>query len=128
MADEEKPVDLSHTRKTVSFTHRQLGWSGGILGALAIVSQLKGAFITREEGNATVQRVTTTEAAIIAMKTELNSTIEKSTSRIIDQIKESESRSSRNADRQERRLDRMDNRMDGLEVASRLFKPKKSDN
>lgn len=116
----DEPIN-SEQRKTISLTHRQLGWGGGIVASLALVSQLKGNFFTREEGISQAQQLTDVRFEIASLKADMTTKIERATDKIVDRIKESEDRSTKNADRVERRVD-------ALELASRGLKANKSNN
>lgn len=104
------------TRKTVSFTHKQLGVGGGILAALAMISQLKGTFFLREEGVAQSHEITelkrSQEMGFREIKLHISQTqedqmhkLERLNDKIIDRIKDTETRAVQNDQRQEKRID-----------------------
>lgn len=92
-------------RKTVSFTHKQLGVGGSIVAAIMVLSPVKTWFFTREEGLASAEKIAHVEASIQEMKQDLTRRLERSTDKIMDRIKEAEDRTVRNADRIEHRID-----------------------
>lgn len=122
MSDERQPpADDSHQRKTVSFTHKQLGWGGGIIAALGLVAQLKGTFITREEGMSQTQQLSDIRLQIVTLKTDVTARIDRMADKIVDRIKETEERSVRN-------VDRLEKRVDNLEIVSHSSVGKKINN
>ncbi len=132
---DEKP-DMTHRRNGLGLTDRQAKWGAGIGLSLALVSQLKGYFVSREEGevakvnvaNITAQISSLQESqksAVIDLKAEqaaqvaeLTRVIERKTDKIVELINKSEERSVRLNERQ-------DNRIDNLEFVL-LTKPSKT--
>jgi hypothetical protein len=100
--DEASP----ETRKTVSFTHRQLGWTGGgVIAALALFTQLKGSFFTREEGSFSMQQVMQIRTDVADLRNDMTIKNQRLADKIMDRIREAEERTVKNADRIERRID-----------------------
>lgn len=104
------------TRKTVSFTHKQLGVGGGILASLALVSQLKGTFFLREEGLAQGHQITELKASeekqfaelklfISQMSEDNMHRLERLNDKVIERLKDNETRASRSEERLDRRID-----------------------
>ncbi len=108
MADEEPKI-----RKTVSFTHRQLGVGTGIAGILIAISPIKEWFFTREEGVAQSKQIAQLQAQVdrgftdqklyfVQANEENVRRLERQTDKIMEHIKESEARSSKSEDRLDR--------------------------
>ncbi len=96
-------------RKTLSFTHRQVGGVGLVGLVVALMPYLKETFVTRDE-----QRLAAIEIQYMRKDLQdLKESIESSTIKVLDQIKESEKRTVKNEDRLERRIE-------NVEVALRL--------
>lgn len=118
MADDKPVVDASAIRKTLSFTHRQLGIAagGGILSALAIVGQLKGFFITREEGKAMANQIAEVKENqyrgfdeikkmyAVGQEDQIHK-LERLNDKVIDRIKDAEARAMANDALQAHRID-----------------------
>lgn len=132
MAEEQEVAPPHEQRKTVSFTHKQLGWSGGIIAALTLVAQLKGSFISREEGVAQNKDITALQVSqdrefaevkqqIATAQVELERKIERSNDKAMDHVREAEARAVKNAETQ-------DHRIDMLEQAVLQFKSKYKSN
>lgn len=112
MADEAP----NQERKETGRVHKVVGYGGGLMGALAIISQLKGSFVTREEWTATRAEVLevrhTQERGFDELKTfminaqdEQMHKLERLNDKVIDRIKDTETRSQQSDARQERRID-----------------------
>lgn len=114
-------ADQESTRKTVSFTHRQLGWGVGGLASIAMIAQLKSVFLTREEGAAHSQQLIEVRLEIASLKVDMREQIEHATEKIVARIKESEDRSVKTAER-------IEGRVDTLELAQRANKTGRQNN
>ena len=68
-------MDEEKQRKTISLTHRQAGAGLGVIGAIALVAQLKGAFVTREEGDSVRDQLSEVKVAIVDLRGEVLSLI-----------------------------------------------------
>lgn len=108
MADSNPEQQNDKIRHTVSFTHKQLGISGGILAAIAMVSQLKGVFTPVEKSEAQEQRISELRLDISSTRNELTETIRRGNDKIIDRIRESEERSSKNSESHDRRIESLE--------------------
>lgn len=127
--DSSIPPD-DHTRKTVTFTHKQLGWGGGTMAALALVAQLKGGFLTREEGAAqgkdivelklyqdrnfddmkiaSAKQFDEVKHMIFDAQTELGHRIERSNDKLVERVKDAEARMATRAETQDHRIDTLE--------------------
>ncbi len=123
---DEKPPDMSHRRNGLGLTDRQAKWGAGIGVSLALVSQLKGYFVSREEGEVAKVNVANITAqiselraeqktAVIDLKTdqaaqvaELTRVIELKTDKIVELINKTEERSVRVNERQDNRIDNLE--------------------
>lgn len=115
MPDNEAP----DTRKTVTFTHKQLGISGGVIAALTLVSQLKGSFVTREEGTAQSKEIVELRVAqdrqfddvkklIGGVQEELSHKLERLNDKQTERVKDVEARAVHTSDTQDRRIDTLE--------------------
>lgn len=125
MDDKSDKADNSHVRKTLSFTHRQVGAGGAIIAALISIQPLKE--LIRDESKTTVKRLENVEITQIEIKkliTENDKEAvrrqERSNDKIIDRIKEAEARTVSSQERIERRVDTLE--------ASIMTEPKKHRN
>ncbi len=112
MADEAE----EKTRKTVSFTHRQLGVGTGLAGLLIAITPIKEWFFTREEGVAQSRQIAALQVQMDKSFTEQKiyfvqaneenvRRLERQTDKLMEHIKESEARASKAEDRLDRRMD-----------------------
>lgn len=117
MADEIPPIPDPKTRKTLTFTHRQVLGSGSVVAILLGLSQYKAVkdlFWTREEGKAQsaiiqifeqtnekqfndfkmvqAQQIAEIKGLIVAQDTEHTHRLERLSDKIADKIKDSEAR------------------------------------
>lgn len=108
----------NHIRKTVSFTHRQLGLGvgGTIIASMLTLNPVKAWFFTREEGVAQSKEITELRRSQEDQFKELKIFIsqgqedqmhklERLNDKVIERIKDSESRAFQNDARQEKRMD-----------------------
>lgn len=102
--DEIPPAFLE--RKTA--THKQIIGGVGIAAALYFLPQLKALFVTREEGIAQSAQILEVKKSIDDLKDDLTHKIERGTDKIVERIKETEERSTKNVDRVERRVDALE--------------------
>ncbi len=112
-------VPEEKVRKTVSFTHKQLGVGTGLAAILIAIAPIKEWFFTREEGNAQTREIAALRSTVTILSAEVSAKLDRNTDKIMDRIKEAEERTVKNEDRIERRVDT-------LEAAMRI--PRKSSN
>lgn len=97
-------AEENQERKDTGRTHKIVGYGGGVLGALALISQLKGSFITREEGTALSEKIVDLKTTQTSQFSELRIFIsngqeeqvrklERSNDKLVERMKETESRS-----------------------------------
>lgn len=91
--------DQEKTRRTISLTHKQAGTGLGVIGAIALVAQLKGAFITREEGDSVKEQIAEVKLAIVELKVEVKSghedmvrRLDRNADKLLERIKEDNAR------------------------------------
>lgn len=96
------------TRKTVTFTHRQLGLGTGLAGLLIAITPIKEWFFTREEGVAQAKEITALRYAVDSFRSEVTGKMERNTDKILERIREAEERTVKNEDRIERRVDTLE--------------------
>lgn len=108
-------------RKTVSFTHRQLGVGGvGLVAAMTALGPLKDYVYTRNEAVLQNQRVERVEIMINGLEVKLSERMNRNTDKILERIKDAEERTVKNEDR-------LEHRVDSLEVAMRFKNKLKED-
>jgi gas vesicle protein len=133
MEDSSEPG--SKVRKTVSFTHKQLGIGGCVITAALIISPLKGFFFTREEGNSHAAQLEeikksqtdgfkSFESTLQIANEEQTRRLERVGDKIVERIKEVEARTVRSDERLERNDERLERRIENLEFVGRIPKPK----
>jgi hypothetical protein len=92
------------TKRTVTLSHRQIGATGLIGLAVALAPYLKETFVTREEGAQVAIQLEYMRKDI----TEIKISQDKNTERIVSEIRESDRRTEKNADRIETRVDNLE--------------------
>ena len=95
-------------KKGVTLTKGQLGFGSVIVMAIMILNPVKEWFFTREEGKAQAAQIEQLRTDLLAVQLELTRQFERSTDKVIESIKESESRSVKNTDRLERRVETLE--------------------
>ncbi len=111
---DDKPEDKQ--RKTVSFTHKQLGVGTGLAGLLIAITPIKEWFFTREEGVAQSRQIaalqiqmdkgfTDQKIYFVQANEENVRRLERQTDKLMEHIKEAEARASKAEDRLDRRMD-----------------------
>ena len=101
--DGEKPSEEKQ-RKTISLTHRQIGATGLIGLAVALAPYLKETFVTKQEGQIVSMQIEYIRKDIAEIKTSLAT----NTTKIIDEMKDSEKRTGKTDERLERRIDALE--------------------
>ncbi len=96
----DEPVE-DKIRKTVSLTHRQIGVTGLITLAVGLTPYLKEAFVTRQEGAVMAIQVEYIRKDVA----EIKNMVDSNTTRILQEIKDSDKRTVKNEERIERRVD-----------------------
>lgn len=95
-------------RKTVTFTHKQLGVTTGIAAALIAIAPIKEWFFTREEGVAQARELAALKHSVDTLRSEVSGKLERNTDKILERIREAEERTVKNEDRIERRVDSLE--------------------
>ena len=106
-------------RKTVSFTHKQLGIGTGLAGLLIAITPIKEWFFTREEGIAQSKQIaqlqnqmdkgfTDQKLYFVQANEENVRRLERQSDKIMEHIKESEARAMKGEDRLDRRIDTLE--------------------
>lgn len=107
-------MEEDKARKTVSFTHRQLGVGGiSLMAALTALGPLKDYVYTRNEALLQNQRVERVEVMLSALEMKITDRMNRNTDKIMDRIKEAEDRAVKTADH-------VEHRVESLEVAMRF--------
>lgn len=124
--------EAEKVRKTVSFTHRQMGiGAGGVLAAIMALGPVKDFFYTREEGKAVSKQVEEVKANqimhvadlkreqernftdlklfITGVQEEQTRKLERLADKLVDRQKESEARMAKDNERQDHRMDSFEN-------------------
>lgn len=101
-------TDISKTRNTVSFTHRQLGVGGGVIASLALAAQLKTYFAPVERVDNQDKQIQTIKESTAELKEDFTHKIERSNDKIIERINQLEDRTTKAADLQARRIDSLE--------------------
>lgn len=101
MDDEVKP---EHTRRTITFTHRQAGGITLAGVALALAPYLKETFITRSEGEKVAMELTYMRKEI----TEMKESVDKFPDKVDTSIKSVMKQVQRDLDRNEKRVENLE--------------------
>lgn len=112
---DEITVDPNHVRKTVSLTHKQAGIGAGLVAAILSIQPLRDMFVTKDENKSTIVRLDKFEMGqrelkdlITKNEAEAVRRSERVADKIMDRIKEAETRTTANQDRQEHRMDTLE--------------------
>jgi len=109
MNDETQPaMPANRARGTSTFTHKQLGVTGGVIAAIALVTQMKGMFVPVEKSAAQDQQIAQLQNTVISMKDEFGHKIERSNDKIIDRIDKLEERLTKGQDKLEARVNMLE--------------------
>ncbi len=111
--------DSDKIRKTVSFSHRQLGIGSSVVAAMLFLNPVKQWFFTREEGSAQSKEITELKRVqednfkelksfIIVSQDDQLHKLERLNDKVVEQIKDSEVRAQENDARQEKRIDMLE--------------------
>lgn len=106
---DEGPVDNKPKPPAgINVTSKHLGVGGGLIAAIALVTQMKGMFVPVEKGDSLLMQIQAVQVSVATMREEFSRKLERNTDKIIDRINQTEERTSRNSDTQTRRIDSLE--------------------